>query len=122
MATKPKDKFYRRYAAAYVLGIPAVEVPEHSWKQLFPRIYAEDPAKQDTVLLEKFRTTKAMMKGLPGRAVIEMVVEAQGADTMEPAKLDAPKPAPKAKAPKQSKADAPKDDTDAINKAFGLES
>jgi ribosomal protein L12E/L44/L45/RPP1/RPP2 len=119
----PKDKFYRRYAAAYVLGIPTTEVPEHSWKALMPRIYGPEGVEPDPVLLEKFRTTKSMLKGLPGVDVIEMVTQAQASDTIEPAKIDKPeakksarKAAPKAKARSSKKA---ADDADAINQLYG---
>ena len=120
----PKDKFYRRYAAAYVLGIPASDVPNHSWKQLLPRIYGEEGAEPDAELLEKFRTAKGMLKGLSGANVIEMVTDAQAGEKIAP-----PKPAPKAKAPARkakakSKAKARKStsktsDADAINNLYG---
>ena len=117
----PKDKFYRRYAAAYVLGIPTTEVPEHSWKALMPRIYGPEGVEPDPVLLEKFRTTKSMLKGLPGVDVIEMVTQAQASDTIEPAKIDKreakksePKPAPKARSSKKA-ADA----ADVITQLYG---
>ena len=85
----PKDKFYRRYAAAYVLGIPTAEVPEHSWKALMPRIYGPEGVEPDAVVLDKFRTTKSMLKGLPGATVIEMVAEAQAAASdIAPTKSD----------------------------------
>ena len=119
----PKDKFYRRYAAAYVLGIPTADVPHHSWKQLLPRIYGEEGAEPDAELLEKFRTAKGMLKGLSGANVIEMVTDAQAG-----AKIAPPKPAPKAKAPARkakSKGLGAKvkktaaSDADAINNLYG---
>jgi ribosomal protein L12E/L44/L45/RPP1/RPP2 len=119
----PKDKFYRRYAAAYVLGIPTADVPNHSWKQLLPRIYGEEGAEPNAELLEKFRTAKGMLKGLSGANVIEMVTDAQAG-----AKIAPPKPAPKAKAPARkakSKGLGAKvkknaaSDADAINNLYG---
>ena len=88
----PKDRFYRRYAAAYVLGIPAASVPEYTWKDLFPRIYE---VEDEGVTLEKFRNAKAQIKGLRGAQVVEMVTQAQTAQDLKPADA-APAPAPKA--------------------------
>jgi hypothetical protein len=130
----PKDKFYRRYAAAYVLGIPAEEVPEYSWKALLPRIYGEEGVEPDPVVLEKFRTTKSMLKGLSGATVIEMVTEAQiASEVVEPAVIEDVKP--KAKAPARKPATKAKSkslgarvkktttsDADAINQLYGNKS
>ena len=111
----PKDKFYRRYAAAYVLGIVVEEVPNHSWKDLYPRIYGEDGQASDANLLAAFKQTKAQLKGLPGAKVIEIVGEAQAgkaipeATTEAPAKPKAGKSTRKAKtkpAPKGKTSDA----------------
>jgi hypothetical protein len=88
----PKDRFYRRYAAAYVLGIPAASVPEYTWKDLFPRIYE---VEDEGVTLEKFRNAKAQIKGLRGSQVVEMVTQAQAAQGLKPVDV-APAPAPKA--------------------------
>ena len=120
----PKDKFYRRYAAAYVLGIPAEEVPEYSWKALLPRIYGQEGVDPDPVVLEKFRTTKSMLKGLSGATVIEMVTEAQsGADEIEPAKPDNVKtPAPKPASKPKSKAKTKTSDADVLNQLYGKKS
>jgi|10_taG_2_1085330.scaffolds.fasta_scaffold01661_8 hypothetical protein len=134
----PKDKFYRRYAAAYVLGIPTADVPNHSWKQLLPRIYGEEGAEPDAELLEKFRTAKGMLKGLSGANVIEMVTDAQAGAKIAPHESKAtiteivhdnmPNP-PKAKAParkakakskaKVRKSTSKTSDADAINNLYG---
>ena len=90
----PKDKFYRRYAAAYVLGIPAANVPEYTWKELFPRIYE---VEDEGVTLENFRNVKAQLKGLTGANVISMVTAAQaGKELPEPTKPTPPAPETKA--------------------------
>lgn len=103
----PKDKFYRRYAAAFVLGIVVADVPKHSWKDLFPRIYGEDGKGKDAELLERFRSAKGTIKGLSGAQVIEMVTQAQSAESIAPAKAGVTitevehenSPTPPAKAP-----------------------
>ena len=143
----PKDKFYRRYAAAYVLGIPAANVPEYTWKELFPRIYE---VEDEGVTLENFRNVKAQFKGLTGANVISMVTAAQaGKELPEPeTKADVSAwvevehenmPNPPAKTPEPKKAPAPRkaraksnlgakvkrtatNDTDAINKLYGSQS
>tara|TARA_R100000808_G_scaffold14688_1_gene34538 strand:- start:4923 stop:5411 length:489 start_codon:yes stop_codon:yes gene_type:complete len=147
----PKDKFYRRYAAAYVLGIPADNVPEYTWKELFPRVYEAD---DDGVTLENFRNVKAQIKGLSGANVISMVRAAQaGKELPEPTKPVMPPaqeaktntgstpvsewvevehenmPNPPAKAPAPKKAAKPRkakrsatSDADAINKLYGSQS
>ena len=142
----PKDKFYRRYAAAYVLGIPAANVPEYTWKELFPRIYE---VEDEGVTIENFRNVKAQFKGLTGANVISMVTAAQaGKELPEPeTKADVSAwvevehenmPNPPAKTPEPKKAPAPRkarakklgarvkrtatNDTDAINKLYGSQS
>lgn len=135
----PKDKFYRRYAAAYVLGIPAANVPEYTWKELFPRIYE---VEDEGVTLENFRNVKAQVKGLTGANVISMVTAAQAGTDADVSAWEEVEhenmPNPPAKTPEPKKAPAPRkarakklgarvkrtatNDLDAINKLYGSQS
>jgi hypothetical protein len=136
----PKDKFYRRYAAAYVLGIPAANVPEYTWKDLFPRIYE---VEDEGVTLENFRNVKAQVKGLTGANVISMVTAAQAGTDADVSAWEEVEhenmPNPPAKTPEPKKAPAPRkaraksnlgarvkrtatNDLDAINKLYGSQS